>query len=148
MRSGVDDRRFLDTNILLYLISKKPDEVDKRRIADEIVFGAPCAVSVQVFQEFLNQATHPKGEFGITLDEAKAVLAGFRRFPVQDMTIGVFDAALAIAVRTGYSIWDSLIVAAAQALGCNILYTEDLQDGRIIDGLRIVNPFREGAVVP
>ncbi len=60
----------------------------------------------------------------------------------------MLDNAISLQARTGYSIRDSLIVAAAQALGCTILYTEDMQDGRIIDGLRIVNPFREGAVLP
>lgn len=142
------DRHFVDTNLLLYAVSSDPAELAKREVARTIIFGADCAMSVQVFQEFLNQATHPKGRFGFSVDDAAAWLAGLRRFPVQDTTLALFDAALAVTSRTGYSIWDSLIVAAAQALGCNILYTEDMQDGRIIDGLRIVNPFREGATLP
>ncbi|QJU56478.1 PIN domain-containing protein [Sphingomonas sp. AP4-R1] len=142
------DRWFLDTNVLLYAISQNPADVEKGRIARSLVFQTSCALSVQVFQEFLNQATHPKGGFGLSLDAAEKVLAGYRRFPVQETTLALFDTALAVTSRTGYSIWDSLIVAAAQALGCNILYSEDMQDGRIIDGLRILNPFREGASLP
>ncbi|UAK24797.1 PIN domain-containing protein [Sphingomonas nostoxanthinifaciens] len=142
------ERCFLDTNILLYAVSRDPTEVDKSRVAQALVLDASCTLSVQVCQEFVHQATRPTGRFGMTLEEARRVLHAVRHLPIQETTLALFEAALAVSARTGYSIWDSLIVAAAQALGCNILYTEDLQDGRIIDRLRIVNPFREGAFVP
>ncbi|MDO6416754.1 PIN domain-containing protein [Sphingomonas sp. BIUV-7] len=142
------DRAFLDTNILLYSISEDPQEIAKRDSARALMLGLPCALSVQVCQEFFHQATRPGGRFRLSADKAQRALTRFRHLPVQETTLSLFDSALAVQARTGYSIWDSLIVAAAQALGCNILYTEDMQDGRIIDGLRIVNPFRAGAILP
>lgn len=138
---------FLDTNILLYAIGEDLAETEKRMLARAIVLDKPCAISVQVCQEFIHQATRSNGRFKFSLAEAKQRLLGFRRFSVQENTVALLDAAFGIAERTNYSIWDSLIIAAAQALGCTILYSEDMQDGRIIDGLRIVNPFREGALV-
>lgn len=144
----VADRAFLDTNILLYSISEDPLEIDKKGRARAILSTQTCTISVQVLQEFFHQSTRPTGRYRMSGDNALIAVARFRYLPVQETSLSVFDAALSITARTGYSIWDSLIVAAAQALGCNILYSEDMQDGRIIDGLRILNPFREGASLP
>jgi predicted nucleic acid-binding protein len=58
------------------------------------------------------------------------------------MTLPIVEAALEIKARHGFSYWDSAIVAAARALGCTTLYTEDLAHGRQIEGVVIVNPFR------
>ncbi len=143
----VTDLCFLDTNILLYSISKAPADVDKREVARSILLGRSRALSIQVCQEFYNQATHKHGRYGLPSEETRQLIHGFRRFPIQDTTFAILDAALALSAQTHYSIWDCLIVAAAQAQGCTILYTEDMQHGRIIDGLRIINPFREGALV-
>lgn len=55
----------------------------------------------------------------------------------------MLDAARYVEQQTNYSWWDCLIVAAAIAQGCDTLATEDMQHGRVLDGLRIVNPFRD-----
>ena len=62
--------------------------------------------------------------------------------PIQEITLGVFHAALEIRAATGFSYWDSAVVAAARALGCRKLYTEDLTHGREIEGILILDPFR------
>lgn len=62
------------------------------------------------------------------------------------MTLDLFDRAVRIEARFGYRYWDCAIIAAAQALGCEMLYSEDLQHGQVVDGVRIVNPFREDIV--
>ena len=58
------------------------------------------------------------------------------------MTLAILTAALEIAAAHGFSYWDSAIIAAARALGCQELYTEDMSHGRQVDGVLIVNPFR------
>ena len=58
-------------------------------------------------------------------------------------TLEIHEAGLSIAEKHGYQIYDSLIIATAIAAGCNILYSEDLQDGQVIDDLTIRNPFRK-----
>ncbi len=64
------------------------------------------------------------------------------RFRVQDVTPAIVMAALDIAARHSLSYWDSAIVAAAQALNCATLYSEDMSHGMKIGGTTIVNPFR------
>ena len=69
------------------------------------------------------------------------LIEAWTRFEVQPMTLDVLMAALDIKQRHGLSYWDSAIVAAALALGCRELYTEDMQHGLVINGLRLINPF-------
>ena len=133
---------FLDTNILLYSISDQPADADKPDVARGLLAGEGCSISVQVLQEFVHQSTRPSRPGAITPAKAWTMVDAWRRFRVAETTLPLLASAERIQRRTLYSIWDSLIVAAALALGCAILYSEDMQDGRIIDGLRIVNPFR------
>lgn len=100
------------------------------------------ALSVQVLQEFYQQATRETRPHRLPHDVAADLIRSWRRFRVQDMTLSVFDAALEIRVRHRFSYWDCAIIAAARALGCEELYTEDMSHGREVEGVLIVNPFR------
>lgn len=133
---------FLDTNVLLYAVSELESESTKRDRARAVIDCQSCVLSMQVLQEFVYQATHPRRESRKSLDEAIAQLESWRRFPVQETTRALFDHGLRLHERDRFSFWDSMIVAAAIAQGCAILYSEDMPDGRIIDRLRIENPFR------
>ena len=135
-------RAFLDTNILLYAVLEAPADVAKRAVARKLIDDGNCAFSMQVFQEFYSQAIRPSRANALLPAEATGLIRGWRRFPVQETTFALFESGLAILRTGGFSFWDAMIVAAARAQGCEILYSEDMQDGRIIDGLRIVNPFR------
>jgi predicted nucleic acid-binding protein len=64
---------------------------------------------------------------------------------VQELTLPIVLRALAIKLQTGFDYWDCAIIAAARALGCRALYTEDMSDGREVEGIQIINPFREMA---
>ena len=97
---------------------------------------------MQVLNEFVVQAIHAKRPNRLPLDLAKRYCLSWRRFPVQETTFALFESGLAIMRDGGFSFWDAMIVAAARAQGCELLYSEDMQDGRIIGGMRIVNPFR------
>ncbi len=72
---------------------------------------------------------------------AAGLIGKWCRFAVQPMTLEILNAALDIKQRHRLSYRDSAIVAAALALGCREVYTEDMQDGLTIDGLRLINPF-------
>ena len=61
------------------------------------------------------------------------------------MTVDIFEAAVAISRRFQLSYWDGAILAAARALGCNAVYSEDLSSQQDYGGLRVINPFREDA---
>lgn len=135
--------RFADTNVLLYAVSPLPEEADKRRRARELLRRPDLAVSVQVFQEFYHQATRPTRPGRLTHDDALAFLGTLLRFPVQDVTLDLFREAVIISHRYQLSYWDGAILAAARALGCEAVYSEDLSAQQDYDGLRVINPFHE-----
>ena len=133
---------FVDTNVLLYA-SGVDDDAAKRDRARRILDTEACVFSVQVFNEFVNQVTQPRRPRRMSVEEAVGIALSLRRFPVIALDMLLFERAAEIRVRTQYNWWDSLIVAAAIIGGCDTLVTEDLQHGRIVDGVRIENPFRE-----
>jgi predicted nucleic acid-binding protein len=134
--------QFVDTNILLYAISRDPAEQDKAKRANEILSGADLALSVQVLQEFYVQATRVSRPDPITHQQAVRLIESFRRFPVQDVTSAVVMAALAARERFQLSYWDSAIIEASRAIGCTEVLSEDMGDGQDYAGVRVTNPFR------
>ena len=139
----MNDRFFLDTNILLYAFSQQDQA--KRDKARSLVRAAAQegsgVISWQVVQEFLHAALHKSSiapQAGSLSDYARTVL-----FPMCQVWPGteLWLKALEIQARTQYRFYDSLIVASALAAGARILYSEDLQPGRVIGDLLIENPF-------
>ena len=134
--------RFLDTSVLLYSISRDPAEADKRKIAEALLDTEDKALSVQVLQEFYVQATRATRSDALPHDIAAGLVRTWLRFRVQDITLPVMFGALEIKAAHGLSYWDSAIVAAARALGCRELLSEDMAHGREIEDVLLVNPFR------
>ncbi len=129
---------FLDTNILVYAFT-----TDSRAAAAQALLGRGCATSVQGLNEFANVA---RRKLGMTWVEVRDALAAIRTVcrTIVPMDIKMHVDALRLAERHGYTIFDALMVAAAMCADCNVLFSEAMQDGMVIDGrLRIVNPFRE-----
>ena len=135
-------RHFLDTNILLYSISRDRAEEAKRDRAIALLDRDDGALSVQVLQEFYVQATRATRPDRLPHEIAAGLIATWTRFAVQEITLGILTGALAIKEEHGFSYWDSAIIAAARALGCRELYSEDMSHGREVEGIVVVNPFR------
>jgi len=133
---------FFDTNVLIYSISRDPAEATKRERALGVLERDDGALSIQVLQEFYVQATRPTRPHRVPHEIAVDLLTGWSRFRVQDMTLAILNAALEIGAAHRFSYWDSAIIAAARALGCRELYTEDMSHGREVEGVLIINPFR------
>ena len=133
---------FFDTNILLYSISRDPAEAEKRKRAIALLDHDDGALSVQVLQEFYWQATRASRADPLPHALAAAFIQKWVRFRIQEMNLSILNAALEITAAHRFSYWDSAIIAAALALGCRELYTEDLTHGRQVEGVLIVNPFR------
>jgi predicted nucleic acid-binding protein len=133
---------FLDTNILLYSISRDPLEAAKRDRAIDLLERDDGGLSVQVLQEFYVQATRPTRPDPLPHAIAAGLIQTWTRFRVQEISLSILTGALEIRAAHGFSYWDSAIVAAARALGCRELYTEDLAHGREVEGVMIINPFR------
>ncbi|WP_343714883.1 PIN domain-containing protein [Inquilinus sp.] len=132
---------FLDTNILLYAIARD----DPRTAAAEALLAAGGVISVQVLNEF---AAVARRKVGLSWDEIAEAVSAIRALcgPVEPVTVEVHEAALRIADRYGYHIYDASIIATALRAQCRILYSEDMQGGQAIEGLTIRNPF--GSEVP
>jgi predicted nucleic acid-binding protein len=132
---------FLDTNILLYSISSAPAEALKRDKAIMLLADDDGSLSIQVLQEFYVQATRATRTDPISHEDATGLIRSWSRFRVQDMTPDVLNSALEIRRAYRFSFWDSAIVAAAKALRCDRIYTEDLADGQVVEGMTVINPF-------
>jgi predicted nucleic acid-binding protein len=129
---------FLDSNILVYAFT-----TDQRAVVAQALLGRGCATSVQGLNEFTNVARRKLGMNWIEVRDALSAIRTVCR-TIVPLDIAIHVAALRLADRHGYTIFDALMIAAAMCADCDVLFTEDMQDGAVIDGrLRIVNPFRE-----
>jgi predicted nucleic acid-binding protein len=133
----MSSRPFLDTNVLLYLLSGDAVKADKA----EALLAAGCIISVQVLNEFASVATR---KFGMSLEEVSEVLAAIRRSArVESLSTETHDRGLEVAERYRIPIFDAMIVAAALLSSCSVLYSEDLHEGLRVDrALSVRNPFR------
>lgn len=134
--------RFADTNVLLYAISRDPEERDKAERANEILAARDVALSVQVLQELYVQATRASRPDPLSHEQAMKLVESFMRFPVAVITTGVMLAAMATRERFRISYWDAAILEAGRSLGCDVVLSEDLSDGEDYAGVRVENPFR------
>lgn len=133
----MSDKVFLDTNILLYTLGQH----DGRTPTAEALVETGGIVSVQVLNE-LAAVAHRK--LKMSWQDVTDALGAIRTLcpSVVPITAETHDAALRLAVRHGFHIYDALIVAAALEAGCDTLYSEDMQSGQLIAGrLTIRNPF-------
>lgn len=128
---------FFDTNVLLYVASGDPAKADRA----ERLMGAGGVISVQVLNEIANVA---RRKMGMSWMETRAFLSMMRELlPVQPSTVEIHETGLALAERYGLSIYDAMIAASALHADCDTLWSEDMQDGIVLDvRLRVVNPFR------
>jgi len=133
--------QFVDTNVLLYAISRDPDEQDKATRANDILAAGEVALSVQVLQEFYVQATRASRSDPVTHEQAVALVESFLRFPVQAISADLMQAAMTTRQRFGISYWDAAILEASRSLGCDTVLSEDLSSATDYDGVRVVNPF-------
>ncbi|MGF1657679.1 MAG: PIN domain-containing protein [Verrucomicrobiales bacterium] len=131
---------FLDANILLYACSFAPEDASKQKCADDLIQNTSFGISAQVIQEFLANALRKKS-LGITETQIDATLELASHVTVQPVTLKLICDGVTLRRRFQLSHWDSTIVAAAIALGCRILYSEDFQHGATYEGLRVINPF-------
>ena len=137
-------RSFLDTNILVYAFDNRSPK--KRGRADAIIQESldtrRGVISYQVVQEFLNVAS--RGPNPMPTRESRLFLEQVL-WPLCEILpdAGLYAIALDVRDETGWAYYDSLIVGAAVRGGCDILLSEDLQDGRVVRGVEIRNPFKD-----
>ena len=133
---------FLDTNILMYAAAGRQDEPEKHRVAGEIVRTANFCLSAQVLAEFyVNLSRKPLRP--PPASEIDLWIAHLQAFPVAPVDAELVRIGIATSRRFRIAYWDAAIIAAAELLGADVLYTEDLNHGQTYGSVRVVNPFQQ-----
>ena len=133
---SVARRPFLDTNIVLYLLSGETAKANKA----EGLIANGGVISVQVLNEFVSVT---RRKVGLTWTETGEVVEALKaNLEVVPVTLAVHERALRLAALHDLNIYDASIVSAAIESDCDAVLTEDLQHGQRFETLRIVNPFR------
>ena len=134
-------RSFFDTNVLIYADDKSAPSKQKRAIdlvAEHRRTGTGV-VSMQVLQEYFVTATR---KLGVEVSVARRKVELLAEFNVASPDVADILGAIDLQRLHGFSFWDALILRAAIQSGCSVLLTEDFQESREVDGVRIVNPFK------
>lgn len=133
-------KAFLDSNVLVY--AQDAGSPDKQRRSRELVARLAATgdgvISTQVMQEFFVSVTR---KLGVPPLAAKGILKTFTVFEVVTAGPELIHEAIDCAVLNVLSFWDALILAAAASAGCGIVYSEDLNPGQTIMGVKVQNPF-------
>ena len=135
-------REFVDANILVYAFDSSAAR--KQRAAQQLLErlwkGGTGCVSVQVLQEFFVTITK-KVPKPLTVDDAKARIRELAVWTVFAPTAEDILAAIDLHAQAKIGFWDAMIVLAAEESECDVLWTEDLNNGQMLRGVRIQNPF-------
>ncbi len=139
----MSDRAFFDTNVLVYAFDQH--EPEKQAVARRLIGQFGCegqlVLSTQVLQE-LYVVLSKRGKRVLPAEEVAEIVNDFAEYPLVQVDKMIISCAMKRHQSEAFSFWDSLIVEAALQAGCQILWSEDMQDGRQIGQLVIRNPFK------
>ena len=135
------DRCFIDTNLLIYADSG--DESIKQRIAltllKQLRLNQKGVLSTQVLGEYCNVALN---KLKLPHADIREQMQFWEQYDVVQVTPAIIHMGLDLHQTRSLGFFDALIVAAAKTSGCTVLYSEDMNAGEMVNGVRIVNPFR------
>jgi predicted nucleic acid-binding protein len=131
---------FFDTNVLVYAAVGTGKDESKRERALDLIQSEDFGTSAQVLQEFfvtvVRKALRP-----LSAAQALEWIEQWAAFPCQPIDRELVQIAVGLSERFTISYWDAAILAAAEALGSRIVYSEDLNDGQQYGEVRVINPF-------
>ncbi|HEX4157465.1 MAG TPA: PIN domain-containing protein [Rhizomicrobium sp.] len=135
---------FLDSNILIYAAMKMGREPAKTPRAAEIVAHGDFGVSAQVLQEFFVNVTRksPRNMDPMAVETAMEWIEMLVLQPCVAIDTTIVRNAIVKARRFMIDYWDAAILTAAESLGAEIVYSEDLNHGQVYGSVRVLNPFR------
>ncbi|WLF84597.1 PIN domain-containing protein [Moraxella sp. ZY210820] len=137
----MSDKAFIDTNILVYTVDGRFPE--KRQMALDLIANLHAnqnlVISTQVLQEFFNVTTYK-----LKLDpvEMQNTVANLSKLPTVLTDISLIEQGIKVSIHHKLRLWDALMIVAGYRADCKIMYSEDLTHGQIIQGIRILNPFK------
>jgi len=140
--SFIVSKIFIDTNILVYTLDgrDRAKQAKAREIVSAIASKHLPVISTQVVKEFFVVATTKLKTEAIT---AKQIVHNFHNMEVVANDLDLIEQAIDIHLLSQISFWDALIVAAAEKANCEYIFSEDLNDGQLYRGIKIVDPFKE-----
>ena len=135
-----DTKIFLDTNILAYIFDSRDiaKKTKAKELFSKLVIENNCMISTQVLQELFNVMTK---ELKYSKEDAQKIITSLLNLNVHQVSTTDIQMAMKISSESQFTIYDSLIIAAAKAESCKIVYSEDLNAGQVVEGVKIVNPF-------
>jgi predicted nucleic acid-binding protein len=136
----VPTRSFIDTDILVY--AEASDEPAKQQAAlallKQLYESASGVLSTQVLQEYCNVALK---KLKLPAAHLRAQLDLYEQFEIVQVTPALIRAGLDLHQTRSVSFYDAIVLASAETAGCNELFSEDLNTGEMVGGVRIINPF-------
>ncbi|MCF8167587.1 MAG: PIN domain-containing protein [Rhodoferax sp.] len=133
-------RSFIDTNVLVY--AEASDEPLKQRVALDLLKGlyeqGLGVLSTQVLQEYCNVALK---KLKLPGQHVRSQLDVYEQFEVVQVTPAIIRVGLDLYQTRSVSFFDAIVLASAHAASCNVVWTEDMNDGEVVNGVRISNPF-------
>ena len=136
---------FFDSNVLVYIATNQ--DAAKKKVALELVASAIGSqngvISLQVLREVANCMFKKSKD---SVERIRETLSGFDALDFQGDSRELLNRGMDIKDQYGIQFYDALIVASAEAAGCDTLYSEDMGDGQVYCGIRVVNPFKTGFI--
>ena len=133
-------RSFIDTNILIY--AEASDEPVKQKVAlallKQLYEGASGVLSTQILQEYCNVALK---KLKLPPSYIRQQLDVYEQFEVVQVTSSIIRTGIDLHQTRSIAFYDAIVVATARAAGCGLLFSEDMNSGELIDGVRVSNPF-------
>lgn len=133
-------KTFIDTNIIIYSLDQADPvkQAQARDLLKSLQESRSGVLSTQVFQEFFVVAT---SKLGVEPLLAKKIISSLANFETVTIDLPLIKRAIDISFADNISFWDALIVSAAVAAQCKAIWTEDLNHGQLISGVKVENPF-------
>lgn len=135
------DKYFFDTNVLVYMqdASDLVKQQKARSLLSTHLSNGSAVISTQCLQEFYNVLANKMKQDKIQTKQIMHSLS--ENIPVVQVTPTLIENGIDISINTQFSLWDSLMLSAASFAKCTVLYSEDMNDGQVVNGVKIQNPF-------
>jgi len=134
-------RSFIDTNVLVY--AEASDEPLKQQAAltllKRLYENNEGVLSTQILQEYCNVALK---KLRLSSTHIRAQLDLYEQFELVQVTPAIIRAGLDLQQTRSVSFFDSIVLASAHAAGCNVIWSEDMNTGEVINGMQMTNPFQ------
>lgn len=135
------DKYFFDTNVLVYMqdASDLVKQQKARSLLSTHLSNGSAVISTQCLQEFYNVLAN---KMKLDKIQTKQIMHSLsENIPVVQVTPTLIENGIDISINTQFSLWDSLMLSAASFAKCTVLYSEDMNDGQVVNGVKIQNPF-------